>query len=131
GYLNDIASDDIKAAKSLQQTLCLVGGEPSHHRRSGGERGIEPVNVEGDVGGTGTDNIARRLNDSGDAKVVESIDIDDRHSGLDGERFKLGIRIANADVHSALGIEHAGSRGVEERRAVMQRRTGDLLRSIE
>lgn len=81
GYLHDIAADEIQPAQSAQQALGLQGGQTANFRGAGAGciHGIEPVHVEGDVGGAVAHHTASFLYDTLDAERREFFDIYDSH----------------------------------------------------
>src|SRR5260221_7563734 len=116
GDLHDVAADDVDALEAAQDRLRLARREAAGLGRAGtgGEGGIEPIDVEGDIGRPVAYDVQRLGDDALDAELCHVLDMDHRHAALVGELpEKLG-GTANADLDRAGRVEHPVKHGEAE-----------------
>ena len=128
--LDEIDADEVAAGQAAHQLQRLARRQAARHRRARArrERGIDAVDVEGQVDGALADDLAHLGEHVGDAALADLV-------GADGGGAELRHQVAvfggapgsaHAELHQRAGGDEALFDGVAQRRAVMPGVAPDL-----
>src|SRR4029077_3407063 len=120
--LHEIGSDELDAIEKAQHLLRLEGREAADlgRARSGRLRGIDSVDVEGQIGRKRPDDGARLIHHRFHAALLKLLDEDEPHAVRTREFDVLSVigRASDADLYDALGIKQPLLDGAAEWRAM-------------
>ena len=120
--LDDVVADDVEVLEATDDLEGVSGSEATRDggAGTGGARGVEEVDVEGQEGLGVTDALDDLLDDGLHAQLVDLVGLDDRVAEVGGVGEILGTieALADADLDGVGGVDQALLGGVIERGAV-------------